>query len=66
MVQDSQLIAFRVNKWAVFLDTVNRAAGGLYVSNWGQFRPFGKSVIFYNPVVGLNIGVAVQLQAAIH
>ena len=54
-----------VNKWA-FFDTVKHDAGDLDVSNWGHPRPLGQSGIFYNPVVGLVMDNAVQLQAIVH
>ena len=49
-----------------FFDTVNRAAGCLGVSNWGHPRSLLQSWIFDNPVVGLVMGDALQLQSSIH
>ena len=39
--------------WLFFLDTGNRAAGDLDVSNCGHPRPLGQSGIFKNPLWGL-------------
>ena len=45
---------------------LNRAAGGLDVSNGGHPALQDSREFFDNPVVGLDMGNAAQLQATVH